>query len=469
MSSFVRAAKMFTLSSSSSSSSSLALRSAKGAAAATSFVVGGVGVVVGVGGGGIIVLDDDRTTSSADHRAEDERRRGSAAVAASIRTSPSSSLAALAPFPSSAPLATSPSSSSSSSSSSPPIAAIALRDLLPLDSVEDLVSPIVPAMEATVRGCRLLRTAMVIAFDYRFHRFSMDARRYASGLWSRVVPSLPLAPAKLFFDDDDEEDDRRERIRSLEGRIMSLECDLDDAQRRYAMTSDERRRARRNAGDDVDGGGDALPPPANKRAEKETMMIIANDLASANEELSSLIAVDDNIDGDTMDRMGGGREGGIHARNARRLLELCRTNGGVYVKVGQHLANLDLLLPREYVRELSSLFDDAPSSTYEDVRRVIYDDLGTYPEDAFDDFSTMPIASASLAQVHTAKCKRTGRRLAVKVQHRGLRETSVGDLQAMTFVVGVAEWLFEDFTFGWICEELTPQVGMFMRWYLRGG
>jgi hypothetical protein len=310
-----------------------------------------------------------------------------------------------------------------------------------------------------------VRTAMIIALDYRLHRFAMDARR-SSSLWSQVPP-LPFASSILFTNDEDDDDDdddkaatamdRRERIRALEGRIMRLEDDLDDAQQKYAMTRD-------------DGGGDkihrpshdrsvALPPPSNKRTEKEAMMIIANDLASANEELSSLIAVDDDIDvddGDTMDRKGG--RGGIHARNARRLLDLCRANGGVYVKVGQHLANLDLLLPFEYVNELSSLFDGAPSSSYEDVRRVIREDLGRYPEDIFDDFSLLPIASASLAQVHTAKCRETGKKFAVKVQHRGLRETSRGDLHAMTVVVDVAERLFDDFNFGWVCEELTPQV-----------
>ena len=149
----------------------------------------------------------------------------------------------------------------------------------------------------------------------------------------------------------------------------------------------------------------------------------------------------------------------MHARNARRLLELCRTNGGVYVKVGQHLANLDLLLPVEYVTTLSSLFDDAPVSSYEDVRRVVMEELGSDPDDLFVDFSREPFASASLAQVHTAVCRETGRKLAIKVQHRGLRETSRGDLLAMATVVGVAERLFDDFNFGWICEELTPQVG----------
>ena len=70
----------------------------------------------------------------------------------------------------------------------------------------------------------------------------------------------------------------------------------------------------------------------------------------------------------------------------------------------------------------------------------------------------IPTASASLAQVHTATCKETGKKLAIKVQHRGLRETSKGDLLAMGTVVMLADAIFEEFKFGWICEELTPQL-----------
>lgn len=44
------------------------------------------------------------------------------------------------------------------------------------------------------------------------------------------------------------------------------------------------------------------------------------------------------------------------------------------------------------------------------------------------------------------------------MQHRGLRETSKGDLIALTAVVRVAEQLFDEFNLGWICDEITPQL-----------
>ena len=44
------------------------------------------------------------------------------------------------------------------------------------------------------------------------------------------------------------------------------------------------------------------------------------------------------------------------------------------------------------------------------------------------------------------------------MQHKGLRETSKGDLFAVTTVVRIAEKLFDEFNLGWICDEMTPQL-----------
>ena len=88
----------------------------------------------------------------------------------------------------------------------------------------------------------------------------------------------------------------------------------------------------------------------------------------------------------------------MHRKAANRILELCRNNKGVYIKVGQHLAQLDYLIPPEYIDVLSSLFNNAPISSYEEIRNTVYEELGSYPEDLFDSFSEDPIASASLAQ-----------------------------------------------------------------------
>jgi len=157
-----------------------------------------------------------------------------------------------------------------------------------------------------------------------------------------------------------------------------------------------------------------------------------------------------------------------HARAAQKLLQLCRDNGGVYIKVGQHLANLDYLIPFEYIETLHELFNNAPVSSYQSVCQVLNEELGKSPEDLFDNFSVEPIASASLAQVHVAYDKISGKKLAIKIQHQGLRETSRGDLFAVFCAARAADFFFRDFSLGWMVDEILPQLPKELNFILEG-
>uniref|UniRef100_A0A4Y0BG66 Protein kinase domain-containing protein n=1 Tax=Anopheles funestus TaxID=62324 RepID=A0A4Y0BG66_ANOFN len=60
-----------------------------------------------------------------------------------------------------------------------------------------------------------------------------------------------------------------------------------------------------------------------------------------------------------------------HRAAAEKLLNLCRTNRGVYIKVGQHIGALEYLLPPEYVSTMKVLHSNAPQKPVEDLYRVI--------------------------------------------------------------------------------------------------
>ena len=55
---------------------------------------------------------------------------------------------------------------------------------------------------------------------------------------------------------------------------------------------------------------------------------------------------------------------------------MCSLNGGLFVKVGQHIGSLEYLLPLEYVRTFKRFHSEAPKATLSELKEVIREDLG---------------------------------------------------------------------------------------------
>lgn len=147
----------------------------------------------------------------------------------------------------------------------------------------------------------------------------------------------------------------------------------------------------------------------------------------------------------------------IHQRNAQRLTRMCAQNGGIYIKLGQHLSMLDHILPMEYHDELCTLLHATPISSAESVRRIMKQDFGAYPEQLFAQFDIKPIASASLGQVHIAKDSK-GRKYAVKVQHEGLAESSSVDRLVISFLVDKIHFFFPNVDYRWLTKEMNKNL-----------
>ncbi|CAD6186636.1 unnamed protein product [Caenorhabditis auriculariae] len=147
-----------------------------------------------------------------------------------------------------------------------------------------------------------------------------------------------------------------------------------------------------------------------------------------------------------------------HERSARKLLDLACVNGGVFIKVGQHLASLEYLIPLEYTDTLQVLTSRAPQASKEDVEFVIETELGSKSNEIFSDFSDKPVGAASLAQVHSARLKSTGQKVAVKVQHRRVLKNSRTDISTMQFLVKVADAIFPEFKLMWLVEEVKKNL-----------
>jgi len=146
-----------------------------------------------------------------------------------------------------------------------------------------------------------------------------------------------------------------------------------------------------------------------------------------------------------------------HTRAADRLLDLCLANGGVFIKVGQHIGALDYLLPDEYVSTMKILHHQVPKLPLEDVYSVLELELGKSPNEIFTSFDEEPLGTASLAQVHKATLH-NGQEVAVKVQHKFVKEHSFVDMYTMDFLVNSVKYFFPQFQFMWLAEEMKKNV-----------
>jgi ubiquinone biosynthesis protein len=138
-----------------------------------------------------------------------------------------------------------------------------------------------------------------------------------------------------------------------------------------------------------------------------------------------------------------------------RVRLLLEEIGPAGVKIGQALAARADLLPHEYIVELRKLQDEVPPFPYAAARAVIEQELGCPLEEYFAEFDPLPVAAASLSQVHRAR-RHDGREVAVKVQRPEVRQLIEQDLQMLTFAAGFAqgrnEWCRENDVVGWAAE-----------------
>lgn len=109
--------------------------------------------------------------------------------------------------------------------------------------------------------------------------------------------------------------------------------------------------------------------------------------------------------------------------------------GPTFIKVGQLFSTRADLFPSEYVEELSKLQDKVPAFSYAQVEAIVEQDLGKSIPELFRSFDPIPLAAASLGQVHRAQLY-SGEEVVVKVQRPGLRKLFEIDLSILRGIAG---------------------------------
>jgi len=147
----------------------------------------------------------------------------------------------------------------------------------------------------------------------------------------------------------------------------------------------------------------------------------------------------------------------FHRESAHALYDAAIDLQGLILKGCQFLGTRADVLPRAYVEVLSQLQDRVPPRPFPVVREVVERELGAPLAQLFRSFEPVPVAAASLAQVHAAELP-TGERVAVKVQYPEIGRLVRSDLASLRLLFRAAGLVERDFDLLPLVDELASLV-----------
>lgn len=140
--------------------------------------------------------------------------------------------------------------------------------------------------------------------------------------------------------------------------------------------------------------------------------------------------------------------------------DVVRTLGGMkgaFMKAGQLASFVDDGLPEPVRAVLAQLQDSAPPMSPHLAAQVVRDELGAAPTDVFRTWDPVPIAAASIGQVHRAVCH-DGTPVAVKVQYPGIAELVGADLAQLDLGRFVIPAIYPDMDARAVTTELRDRL-----------
>jgi len=151
-----------------------------------------------------------------------------------------------------------------------------------------------------------------------------------------------------------------------------------------------------------------------------------------------------------------------HIETAEQIVTALGTMKGAAMKLGQVMSFLDVgLVPEEYreefQRKLGELRDAAPKVRFDDMRKVIEEELEEPISEFFSDFQEEPIAAASIGQVYRATLH-DGREVAVKVQCPGVAGAVRADMQNLGLILRLMKRVAPGIDVGAIADEVRKRI-----------
>lgn len=124
----------------------------------------------------------------------------------------------------------------------------------------------------------------------------------------------------------------------------------------------------------------------------------------------------------------------------RTLRKIFEELGATYIKLGQFIASSPTVFPPDYVEEFQACLDRTPTVPFQTIKKVIEDDLRRPVNALFRSLDPIPLASASIAQVHRAVLG-DGTQVVVKVRKPGVDSTLKVDLAFLLVASKLIEFI----------------------------
>ena len=129
----------------------------------------------------------------------------------------------------------------------------------------------------------------------------------------------------------------------------------------------------------------------------------------------------------------------VHQANADQIFRTATQLRGLLIKMCQVIGTRSDVFPPPYVHTLSKAQDRVPPREFPEIRAVVEEDFKKPIDAVFSEFSPVPVAAASLAQVHKARLL-DGREVAVKVQYPDIERIVRTDMTSVRRVLRIYEY-----------------------------
>ena len=147
----------------------------------------------------------------------------------------------------------------------------------------------------------------------------------------------------------------------------------------------------------------------------------------------------------------------LHVKNAERVKNAILQLKGLFIKIGQLLSILSNFLPDAFQKPLEELQDKIPPRPFHEVEKRIENEFGKRPDELFKYFEEIPLAAASIGQVHKAELP-DGTAVVVKVQHHNIEKIAHVDLDIIRNLNKFVGWFFDIKGLDYVYSQIRKMI-----------